>query len=368
MKRMVSCFCFSCSVVLVLAQAETEKEQAAEVPAVEVQQLSKSAYADKLEDNVSKLVVNNQNNNAWVNAYKAERYGNYSGTSRSISTDSQKKLDFMVSEMNTHIPNTFEFHYASYLNGNKSTDALSHLQQAHTLNPSSTELHDDMLANAVIEKNESEKKDFAQKLSEGKVYSGAELEYNRNVLASVSVGAVLITYGNVDTYPLIISQEVNGLRKDIKIVCLDWLGSSAYRDQVAVDCGVAKNKITSSASLSLAEILAGSPKKIFVALTLPPNELKKYADKLYLTGLALMYSNQSQSNLPDLASKWEVYFSKTHLADNEALNRNYILPLIQLSAYYDDTGQPDKKKTVDDLAKQLALSTTNPSKVNQYLD
>lgn len=366
MKQFLFAAALSGSVLSGQAQAQTET--AKDIPAVEQEQLSKSVYADKLQENVSRLAVNNGNTNAWVNAYKAERYSNYTATSRSISPASQQKLDFMVEQMESAIPGTYEFHYASYLNGNKSPDAMQHLRQASALNPGAVELYDDMLAMAVIEKNQSRVKEFAQKLSDARIYSPAELEYNNNVLASVSPGAILITHGNVDTYPLIISQQLNAIRTDVKIICLDWLGSSVYREQVAQMCGIAKGKISIDASSTLASILSGSNEKIYLALTLPPSELKKHAPNLYLNGLAFLYSEQEQANLPDLASKWEIYFSKAHIDDNEAINRNYILALVLLSAYYEDTGQHEKKKTVDQLAKQLAALTTNPSIVNQYID
>jgi hypothetical protein len=58
------------------------------------------------------------------------------------------------------------------------------------------------------------------------------LEMAKNYLNSCEPNAILFTNADNDTYPLWYAQEVEGIRTDVRVVCLQFLSSEAYIDQM----------------------------------------------------------------------------------------------------------------------------------------
>ncbi len=339
LKIMVLAFGFAISATAQNASPshETMKRQA--IVPVEDNQFSNNYYANEASWWRDHLKKNEKDQAAWLNYYKAVRYTNYTEQSRHISKTRQAELDELLVKMKKAVPESFAFNYASYLNGNKSNAAFSHLDKAYSQNPYNKELWDDMLSKAVINSDKANTEKFAKQLSDNAIYNASEVSYNRNVLSSVEQNGILITNGNVDTYPILMMQQLQSYRKDVRVVCLEWLGNETYSNTVAGWLDIKKTK-----DIALADILTSKSTALYVALTLPPDNIKEISKNLYCTGLAMKYSKTSLDNLPVLASNWEKLFEKTNLNTNEQLNRNYLVPLVLLKDYY--------KQAAPNVAKQ----------------
>jgi tetratricopeptide (TPR) repeat protein len=341
-----------------------------EVVPVEEKRLFSSEYKATADFWKNEVDVNPTNENAWISWYKAERYKNYTAHSKDISKSSQEVLNEIISKMTNSVPGSFALHYAMYLNAQKSTEAFESLKKANLIQPDNEELLDDLLALKVIEGDAAGAKKYSLEIAKRTPFKAPEMEYNRNVLNSVEPNAIILTNGNVDTYPIIIDQQISGLRMDVTVVCLEWLNNEKYAGQIAAKLGMSIQKLNSEKPYSaLKEILNSSPKiPVYLALTLPPEQIEKYRKNLYLTGLAMKYSTSSIENIPSLVYNWENLFLKNQISSVHELNRNYLLPLIQLYSYYKNKGDIEKSDQVRSYILSIAKLTGQEDKIKNMVN
>jgi hypothetical protein len=333
------------------------------VKAIEFNELPASTYSSEAIKWEEAVKLNKSDENAWLNLYKSKRYESYTEHSRKINKDKQKELDEIIIKMNESVPNSFGYHYAKYLNGAKSDESFNHLKAAFQINPNEPELFDDMLCDAVIRNNAQDIKTYAEKVSTTGLYNAAEVEYNRNVLNSIEQNGVLLTYGNVDTYPIIMMQQLQNFRKDVTVVCLEWLNNGVYKRQVAQLFNIPEK------SVAYEKILAtNTGRGVYVGLTLPPDMIRKNGGKLYCTGLTMKYSEVPLQNLESLAYNWEFLFAKNKINTNDQINKNYLLPLVLLKEYYTQNGKGEEASAVQQSALQIAERFSANNVIKKYID
>jgi hypothetical protein len=351
--------------------AAVEKAPAQEVSAKEAETdkfvATKFESAEIYWEKITKTSPKNEE--AWLNYYKAVRFGSYTEHSREISKDEKKKLNEIIAKMEVEIANSYSYHYAYYLNGNKSDDALSHLQTAYFMHPENQELWDDMLFNSVVADDQVEVSRFAGMLQNAGVYDAAEMEYNRNVLNSLEQNAMLITHGNVDTYPLILLQKNEGFRADVKIICLDWINNVRYKYLIETTFKLMPGRIRPAEAYQPLDEICKSKSNyaIYLALTIPPDVLSKYASNLYCTGLAMKYSQQAIANITSLEYNWSKLFKTKYVDSVKELNRNYLIPLCQLYGYYLSVSNASAAGLVKDQIKRLSTQFGLQNKTKNYI-
>lgn len=333
------------------------------IPEADFEYRTKSVY-DAATLQFEELVkANPKDENIWLNYYKAARYRNYTEHSEKISGDAQKKLEDILARMNNAVPNSYAWNYCSFIQSNRSDKAVAYLKKAYELRPYEQELWDDMLAEATIAGDEISAVDFTKKLEQSAIYSDAAMEYSRNVLSSIEKDGILLTNGNLDTYPILIFQKQHNYRTDVKVICLDWMGSERYTNQVSQSFKLGKGKLnTGQAYTNLAEILKSSKNQnIYLALTIPPDILTNYLSELYCTGLAMKYSKTSLQNLGSLQYNWENLFQINSISAADDINRNYLLPLTLLRDMYTGAGNSEKARQmqarIDEIATRFGLQS-----------
>jgi tetratricopeptide (TPR) repeat protein len=81
-------------------------------------------------------------------------------------------------------------------------------------------------------------KQALRSLAQSKFFAPPILAYNRWVLENLPQDAVLLTNGDMDTYPAAVLQEVEGIRKDVCLVNLSLLNLPWYDRLVSERCGI----------------------------------------------------------------------------------------------------------------------------------
>lgn len=316
------------------------------------------------------------NAKAWGDLYKAERLSNYNNYEKTLSKEANANLDRIVHDMERNVPNSSELNYALYQQSNNDPSQFHYLSNAQQLAPHRKDLYDDFIGHYEVTNNPTAKAEYCQKMSAENVIPRYAMDYNYNVLASLEPNAILVTHGELDTYPVWVLQEVKKKRKDIIVVNMDLMNNLEYRQRILHDLGVewpVNEPIRSAAFFSaLANNKYNRP--IALPLTFSPPILKELSDNLFVTGLVMNYANELEpaSNLEKTQNLWEKGLkrksvelaAKSTATEAKQLSMNYIPMLSLLHGHYRVGGEHEKAMEVYAIAKALA---ENAGKAN-YID
>lgn len=305
------------------------------------------------------LKVDSKNESAWIALFNARLFESFTPHSRDLSNERKQILADVLKQVETNLPNSFSFYYLSYLNNqSKSEASLQLLQKAAEKNSYYPEMWDDLLFSHYIKGNKKGIVEMTDNLFNSSIYSSAVMEYNQNVLSSVEKNGVLVTYGNIDSYPLLIWQEKFNIRKDVRIICLEWLSNEKYATDIGKILGIKTESILNvSEEKALDAILKSTKKRVYLGLTLPPAFLKKQSGSLYCTGLAMLYSSKPVSNIESLETNWTSLFKRKYLYNNDDINRNYLIPLVILhQAETDVAKKTEYRQTIDFLSNSIGAN------------
>ena len=227
------------------------------------------------------------------------------------------------------------------------------------MNPNFVEIWDDMLFKYYADGSTKKVKELSEKLFQSGVYTSGVMEYNQNMLNSVAANGILVTYGNIDSYPLLIWQQHFQVRTDVTIICLDWLTNEKYAKNISSKTKIKQNQLLGVSESEALDAIVKQGKQVYFSLTLPPQFSKKYSNELYCTGLAMLYSKAPVANLESLKSNWNDLFKKDFIQNNEDINSNYLIPLVILyQSEMDATKKADYKLRIEQSAARFGESAT----------
>ncbi len=326
------------------------------------------------------LNTNNQNTDAWMNYYQAARIGN-------IFSDAEKPfdLDAIFAKLQKSIPNTFEYHYLAYAHSGGSHDLYHHLEKAYTLAPERYETYQGMIAYHEIHRNKAKLKEFCQKLYNSKETSPGLLAWNYNTLMSVEKNAILLTYGDNDTYPIWLLQNAKGVRTDVNAINIHLLMKDKYRAAIFKELDIPEFPNQQEDFVNMTDFqLAISyymvkhlNRPVYLGIAMSREIRNQLSNNLYLVGLALKYNETSFNNIEVLKNNFENHFLTDHLEVNfeddfsasilNQLNMNYIPAFMLLHKWYLENEQFDQAKEIERLSKRIAKAGSREDEIIGYL-
>lgn len=295
--------------------------------------LDKAQRAMALEEIVK---ADPQNDAAWIEWYFTTRKNIAKANTKNGLFEDALELDEIAEEVNLLHPNSAASGVIQFTNSNY-TDTEG-LIQAAALQPQQVQINEQLVNLYTIQENESSRKKALLNLENAGTINAAELEYAKNVLKSVGQNGVVLMNAEEDAHPLFFCQDQMNMRKDVKVIFIDLLQNDAYASQVGQLLGKNENYLKGmERERQIEKILSSKYPELYLGLTLDRDVLKDYASRSYLTGLTMRYSNEKINNLPILGQNYD-QFSVKHLFDDDAVNRNYLLPLISLYKFRKQNG------------------------------
>ncbi|HET6766408.1 MAG TPA: hypothetical protein VFH08_03380, partial [Chitinophagaceae bacterium] len=285
----------------------------------------------------------------------------------------------IVTLMAKFIPNTFTYYYAAGSTGGVDPSSGKYLIKAYEMNPEFEGIHASVVtyAQSIF--------DTALRKSANKIWfkknelSPGLIAYGYNVLMSVDPDAVLLTQHDNDSYPVWMLQDVSAVRTGILVINIDFLILDSYRDKVFKDLDLPPldlsrhniNDYRDNWKTIVHHILNHYKNKrsLYVGLTLFPELYQDFSNKLFVSGLALRYSNVpinlSARNRQICESLFLLDYLKIGFVDDnnqssvDAQNLNYLKCFKIVYDHYKTNKNIDKAKKIKVLSLLVGSKTEN---------
>lgn len=313
--------------------------------------------------------TNKQNANAWYNYYRVSRNLTRIDPDDTRSRDAKdSSLTKIVNEMETYVPQSYEFNLCKWLIGGNDIASKPYLQKAIALGEGRTEYLPDAVILYEQERNLAKKAEYLQKMLDLGAFSTGLLYYNYNVLVGLAPNAILISNGDNDTYPIWLLQQ-KGIRKDVTLLNSSLLYIDDYRNKMFKELGLnpwnpfikpfpitaeeyeqGEKRMKTEMLAKLSENKYKAP--VYIAVTCGELYAKANENNLYLTGLTYQYSKTPIDNIALIRRNFEKnyaldYIDKDFYLDLSSYyaktsNMNYVIPMIKLWDHYKLAGEIEK--------------------------
>ncbi len=319
------------------------------------------------------------NPDTWYNFFKAARNIRISGG------DNPHDMTKLLEDMGKVVPNSFEYHFATFWHSTSNEHNWDALKKAYEINPSRSITYKDFLTYYQKLGDEKQLAFFAKKWLESGDFEPLVLDWNYNLLIGVEENGILITYGDSDTYPIWLLQYGLNIRKDVTVMNIHLVtGWEAYRNRLFRQMGIPalNNKDLNTQNLHascLEHILKNARQTVDVAVSVRPSMHEKFESELHLVGLALRYSETPIDNLAILKNNWENQFRKDNLQLPYSLKKegfrdmkyymmmNYMPAILKLIGHYHKSGAPHKADELRELGLKIGERANMLTQVKSYL-
>jgi hypothetical protein len=326
---------------------------------------------------------NPKNAEAWQNAYMALRMMQ----KKSIKT--QDNLNAFILRMQKAIPNTYEYHFLTYYNGevegNKYDKLFHHIEKAYELDPLKTDIYPDLVTYHLLKGNEKEYNKYSKLWFNSNTMSTNILNFGYNILASCADKSVLITNGDNDTYPLFLVQETLNFKPNVEVLNIYLLQKEKYRSRVFKKLSIKlfdKKEKDFEDNYAFMKAIAKHLENeleipLYYASTVNPGLYKTSKEKVYITGLTLKYSENKFDNIATLKKNVEQNFKLDYLTTNFfndiskqiVINSNhaYLMGFLTLYKHYAVSGDIQKQQWLGNILKNIAENNPNKEYILNFL-
>jgi hypothetical protein len=318
---------------------------------------------------------------AWMNYYNAARMNNmFAG-----ETGDRYDLEPLVDQLKANLPNTFEYHYITFARGQLGEQDYEHLRKAYALNPDRYETWDAFINEAIFKDDWATVKKFNEKWRDHYMYSPGLTNWNYNALVGLDPDAVLITFGDNDTYPLWLLQTLHDMRTDVTVLNASLALHPPYQKMIFEKLNIPNfdksiedfGNYPDYRDAMLEHILLNLKRPAYVGISMPSSFREKHQDKLYLVGLTYKFSLDDFDHVAVLRKNFEQHFLKDYLKVNltndfcqsvvDHINQQYIPALTVLYKHYRFSGESDKRTEVKKLLLGIAERSDREASVNAFL-
>lgn len=307
---------------------------------------------------------------AWMHFYRFKRLEFIKAKGKELGKPEQSELTGIYQEAKVFLGSGHEAKWMLYLENYMQNEGFVFLEEAYAQSNTDHAILPDVAGMYLVKSNNSALKKVLKELKASGYFDQALLVYAKNTLKCLPANAILISSGASDTWPLLIEQQINGTRPDVRIVFVDGLLHQPYRQKISSD--LLKNS-SSLNDLSLKECvwkIGGQCKKypVLQALTLPESFQLNQQQNLEILGLSLLWKASATGHeIPSPTQMWNGLLDKNFTQFNHSINKNYLPLLFALREQFYKSGNTNNARQVEEGIRSIASQMPNQQVILQML-
>lgn len=293
-------------------------------------------------------------------------------TSRTPTLEQQAEMNTAIDYYKLNAPESFEYHYFTYIAGNYNLDLIMHLEKAKELKPTNSDVIVQMAAyHTIISDTNASSKELSQLVQLGKIEADV-LTYDNALLNSVSTNGVLLTHGFDDAYGSFYLQQNNNVRNDVKIVSLDLMQSKVYRDSLQKDGFQMPNSQVVDVQFFQDFCAQNQSKNLNLSLTFPKPYLQPQINQLEVQGLVYVFKNPSKNMASENQKIWKTFslsksFENVNTEKGKQLTANYLPMLFYLRDLYEKQNKKNEIPPIDKAIEKIGIQTNKLKQIQTIL-
>ncbi len=293
-------------------------------------------------------------------------------TSRTPTLEQQAEMNTAINYYKLNAPESFEYHYFTYIAGNYNLDLIMHLEKAKELKPTNSDVIVQMAAyHTIISDTSASGKELSQLVQMGKIEADV-LTYDNALLNSVSTNGVLLTHGFDDAFGSFYLQQNNNVRNDVKIVSLDLMQSKVYRDSLQKDGFQMPNSQVVDVQFFQDFCAQNQSKNLNLSLTFPKPYLQPQINQLEVQGLVYVFKNPSKNMASENQKIWRTFslsksFENVNTEKGKQLTANYLPMLFYLRDLYEKQNKKNEIPPIDKAIEKIGIQTNKLKQIQTIL-
>jgi len=293
-------------------------------------------------------------------------------TSRTPTLEQQAEMNTAIDFYKLNAPESFEYHYFTYVAGNYNLDLISHLEKAKELKPTNSDVIVQMAAyHTIVSDTNASSNELSQLVQMGRIESDV-LSYDNALLNSVSANGVLLAHGFDDAFGCMYLQQNNDVRTDVKIVSLDLMQSKVYRDSLQKDGFQMPNSQVVDVQFFQDFCAKNQSKNLNLSLTFPKPYLQPQFNQLEVRGLVYVFKDFSENNDSENQQIWNKInqskaFENVHTEKGKQLTANYLPMLFYLRDLYEKQNKKNEIPPIDKAIEKIGIQTNKLKQIQTIL-
>jgi len=307
-----------------------------------------------------------KDSNSSIQQLKSAKYrfeSNYSSskhqlTRRSASPEEVLNMKQSAQLYANMLPGSFEKHFYTYLLSKYDPKQFTELQQAARLEPTKTEVQQELVAYGVAVNDQILADSVAREMIVQNKISNGMLSYATDLVNSVPASGTLLLHGYTELIP--VNYEKNTLgRGDLELISVDLMQSPDYQASLTSRGYIMPNSTFVDTAFVQNFCALNASKNLYISMSFPKEYFQGMSSALNPVGLTFAYDQTTMDynawNISLIETKWktpELGIGRDQQSD--ALSANYLPALLSVSRLYEEYNQTEDLKEINHIIMSVA--------------
>lgn len=342
-------------------------------------QYESSWYVEQHELWKKELEENPKNADGWLSYYTATRMVKVLSQDSAVRDEWFEKMAAIVEAMKPQIKGTYEYYYIQGYHEMDRVKGIEHIFEAYALDNTRPDVYDELVTHYELKRNKEKLKEVCINWKASGDISPTLLTWNYNMLVSTEKNAILITFGDNDTYPSWVLQYAEGVRTDVTVINSSLILLEDYRNALFKELNIPEMEGTEIRGKMVVEhiIKHRGERPLYTAIAGNHTALG-LSDNLFNVGLAMLYCEEEANTTSYLVKNFEKHILLDHLkcmvytetfpSAVERYNLLYVPGMMMLFKHYTLTEELSKQAKIKALILKISKGSQQAEAIEKQLE